>query len=107
MDITVKTTRYVLKDSAQFREWGRLDEIYSRKIASRLNQKAIEFGINQREVWLLQSQNTGEIYDAHDISLLRDDDWEHLDGYEFSGDDLVLEVSLDGFYIKSLGIPCP
>ena len=94
MDITIKTTRYILKNSSQIREWGYLDDTSARDIASLIYEKAIEFERDPQEIRICHSQDTGEIYDHLDVIQLSDDELENLEeACWFSGDDIVIEAS--------------
>lgn len=85
MNITVITERPVLTEKSQLREWKCLDRNHSLYIADK---------IILPESWIYQSAQTYEAFDAHDIDLFTEHDWEcHKDGYEFDWEDVVIETT--------------
>ena len=85
MNITVITERPVLTEKSQLREWNCLDRNHSHYIADK---------IILSESLVYQSAQTYEAFDAHDIDLFTEDDWDcHKGGYEFDSEDVEIETT--------------
>ena len=97
MDIKLETTRYVLTESAQIREWGCLNDKQSRKVATSLFYDALVLNFDTKEPWLAQCKTTGQFFSREDLFTLEDAEYDELAKtgfYQFSWYDVELETSI-------------